>query len=100
MTYHQERLRTYRTQLYPWCIIRVLTNGHETELSRSPEALSKGKEARSIICFRRRSDAEAHLQILRVNNPTASYEIIFRITSEHSHLTTEQKQFQSYSALD
>ncbi|HEY9633300.1 MAG TPA: hypothetical protein V6D14_07835 [Coleofasciculaceae cyanobacterium] len=59
---------TYKNKLLPWCIVRSLPNG----------------QSRLIIRFRRRNDAEAHLQILRANNPTASYEIIFDVMSEQS----------------
>jgi hypothetical protein len=40
---------TYKAQLYPWCIIRPLPNMKSLIVGR----------------FRRRSDAEGHLQILR-----------------------------------
>ncbi len=66
---------SYKDQLHPWCIIRQLSNGR----------------SRLIIRFRRRSDAEAHLQILRANNPTASYEIIFDVTPKHSGATAKQQ---------
>lgn len=65
---------SYKDQLHPWCIIRQLSNG----------------QSRLIIRFRRRNDAEAHLQILRSNNPTASYEIIFDVISEHSDTLVHQ----------
>ena len=55
---------TYKTQLFPWCIIRPQPNMKQTIVAR----------------FRRRSDAEAHLQILRQLLPAAPYTIIFDIT--------------------
>jgi hypothetical protein len=57
---------TYKQKLLPWCIIRQLPNGR----------------SEFIIRLRRRSDAEAHLQILNSNNPTASYEIMFDVMPE------------------
>ena len=55
---------TYKTQLFPWCIIRPQPNMKQTIVAR----------------FRRRNDAEAHLQILRQLLPTAPHTIIFDIT--------------------
>jgi hypothetical protein len=46
---------TYKTQLFPWCIIRPQSNMQQTIVAR----------------FRRRNDAEAHLQILRQLLPSA-----------------------------
>lgn len=68
MTYYQERLVTYNNRLHPWSIIRILP-------------LHDAKQSQVIIRFRHRNDAEAHLQILRAKNPTASYELIFDVTS-------------------
>ncbi|HEY9794130.1 MAG TPA: hypothetical protein V6D30_00700 [Leptolyngbyaceae cyanobacterium] len=75
---------TYKNQLHPWCIIRSLSN----------------MRSRLIIRFRRRSDAEAHLQILRANNPTASYEIIFDVTPDPSDLKAKQELMQSYLEIE
>jgi hypothetical protein len=55
---------TYKTQLFPWCIIRPQPSMKQTIVAR----------------FRRRNDAEAHLQILRQLLPTAPHTIIFDIT--------------------
>ncbi|MBD2743225.1 hypothetical protein [Coleofasciculus sp. FACHB-1120] len=58
---------TYYAKLHPWCIIRSLPN------------------MRSLIIARfRRSDAEAHLQILKANTPNVPYSIIFDTTPETS----------------
>jgi hypothetical protein len=57
---------TYKTQLSPWCIIRPQPNMQRLVVAR----------------FRRRSDAEAHLQILRQLLPTALHTIIFDITPD------------------
>ena len=59
---------TYNTQLYPWCIIRPFPNMRTQIVGR----------------FRRRSDAEGHLQILKRMIPNVSYEIMFDITPEHT----------------
>lgn len=66
---------TYQQKLLPWCIVRLLPNGR-SEL---------------IIRLRRRSDAEAHLQILKSNNPTASYEIMFDVIPEQSDSAIPQE---------
>lgn len=73
MNYRQNVLGSYKEQLHPWCIIRQL-----------PDMRSK-----LIIRFRRRNDAEAHLQILSSNNPSASYELIFDVMSEYSDLAVK-----------
>ena len=48
-------------QLHAWCIIRFLPNAQNITVCR----------------LRRRSDAEAHVQILRQMVPTATYKIVF-----------------------
>lgn len=55
---------TYNTQLFPWCIIRPQPNMKQTIIAR----------------FRRRNDAETHLQILKQLLPTAPTPSIFDIT--------------------
>ncbi len=75
MTYHQEHLITYKNQLHPWCITR----------------LHPKMRPQLIVRLRHRQDAEAHLQILRANNPTASYEIVFDVSSEFSNSTVRQE---------
>jgi hypothetical protein len=52
---------SYLNQLYPWCIVRFLPNAQTVIVGR----------------FRRRSDAEAHLHILKQMVPTATYKIVF-----------------------
>ena len=59
---------TYRNQLNPWCLIRPLPNMRSQIVGR----------------FRRRVDAEGHLQILRRLIPSVAYEIMFDITPEDS----------------
>ncbi len=66
---------TYKNKLSPWCIIRPLPD----------------MQTRFIARFRSRSDAEGHLQILRVNNPTASYDLIFDMMPESSDSITQQE---------
>lgn len=56
----------YKIQLFPWCIIRPQANMKQTIVAR----------------FRRRGDAEAHLQLLRQLMPDAAHTIIFDITHE------------------
>ncbi len=76
---------THFDQLHPWCIVRSLPN----------------MRSQLIIRFRRRNDAEAHLRILRANNPSASYEIVFDVfPPEHSDAKVKQKQLQYYPDLD
>lgn len=65
---------TYKTQLFPWCIIRPKANIQQIIVAR----------------FRRRSDAEAHLQILRQLLPNAPHTIIFDITPDNSDQDSER----------
>jgi hypothetical protein len=71
--YCQECLMSYKTQLFPWCIIRPKVNIQQIIVAR----------------FRRRSDAEAHLQILRQLLPNAPHTIIFDITLDNSKQDSE-----------
>lgn len=64
---------TYKTQLFPWCIIRPLPNMQQKIVAR----------------FRRRSDAEAHLKILRLLLPNAPHTIIFDVTPDSSDENSE-----------
>ncbi|MBL1176749.1 hypothetical protein [Pantanalinema sp. GBBB05] len=57
----------YRNQLHPWCIIQLLPNARTIVVQR----------------FRRRSDAEAHMQVLRRMKPHASYQIMFDAQQKH-----------------
>ncbi|HAG84877.1 MAG TPA: hypothetical protein DCL61_27945 [Cyanobacteria bacterium UBA12227] len=57
---------TYRTKLFPWCIIRHLPN----------------MRSRLVARFRRRRDAESHLRILQQLLPTTAHTIIFDITPD------------------
>lgn len=52
---------TYFNQLYPWCIIKPLPNLQRQMIAR----------------FRRRNDAESHLQVIRRLLPGVRYMIIF-----------------------
>jgi hypothetical protein len=51
----------YRDQLYPWCIVHSVHGAQSTVVAR----------------FRRRTDAEAHLRILRQTHPSFTYRILF-----------------------
>jgi hypothetical protein len=57
---------SYFEQLHPWRIIKLLPNLQCCVVAR----------------FRRRSDAEAHLQVLRRLIPSVTYTIIFDPTPE------------------
>jgi len=52
---------TYLDQLYPWCIIKPLPNLQRCIVAR----------------FRRRHEAEAHLQVMRRLLPHIAYIIVF-----------------------
>ena len=70
----QENIMTYFERLNPWCIIRPF-----------PDMRSK-----IVGRFRRRVDAEGHLQLLKRMMPTVPFEIMFDVPSEQS----ESKQIQ------
>ena len=55
---------SYFEKLHPWCIIRHLPNMQNSVVAR----------------FRRRNDAEAHLQVLRRLIPSVTFTIIFDVT--------------------
>lgn len=57
---------TYKQQLFAWCIIRPFPNMRTQIVGR----------------FRRRSDAEGHLRVLKQIIPGVPYEIMFDITPE------------------
>jgi hypothetical protein len=57
---------TYKDKLNPWCIIRPVSN----------------VQMRIVGRFRRRSDAEGHLQILKQLIPNVPLEIMFDIGAE------------------
>lgn len=75
---------TYFNQLHPWCIIRPLPNLQSVVVAR----------------FRRRSDAQAHLQILKRMVAGATYEIIFDVTPEPADQTNEMELAQPNSRLN
>ena len=60
---------SYRDRLSPWCIIQLLPQ---------MQRFSKGEATQTVVArFRKRNDAEAHLQALRRLNLTLQYEIVF-----------------------
>jgi hypothetical protein len=63
---------SYLDKLHPWCIVRHLPNLQNPIVAR----------------FRRRNDAEAHLQILQRLMPNAEFSIIFDVTPETEKPTT------------
>jgi hypothetical protein len=60
---------TYFEKLHPWCIIRPLTK----------------MQRRTVARFRRRSDAEAHLQLINRLIPSVTHTIIFDPTPEQEN---------------
>jgi hypothetical protein len=58
---------TYRDRLQSWCIVRLLPDMQRVVIAR----------------FRRRSDAEAHLKVLRRIETTFQYVIIFEALPEN-----------------
>lgn len=57
----QNKNRDYHQQLHPWCIISYLPKSQNTIVAR----------------FRRRNNAEDHMQVLQRMLPGAKYSIIF-----------------------
>jgi hypothetical protein len=58
---HNTNRITYQARLYPWAIARLLPNMQQIIVGR----------------FRRRSDADGHLQCLRQLIPNASFVVVF-----------------------
>lgn len=65
---------TDKTQLRPWCIIRPLPNMQQNIVAR----------------FRRRSDAESHLQVLRQLLPNTNHTIMFDLTLDNPDSLSER----------
>lgn len=63
---------TYLEKLSPWCIVRLKPNMQNQIVAR----------------FRRRSDAEAHLQVLCRLIPSVSFTLIFNVGLEQQDLNT------------
>jgi hypothetical protein len=59
---------TYFEKLHPWCIVRPVPN----------------LQWRIIARYRRRNDAESHVQILRQLTPNVPYQIVFDLPLAHS----------------
>lgn len=57
---------TYFEKLHPWTIIRPLPNLQRHTVAR----------------FRRRNDAEAHLQVLKRLMPNVPFEIVFDVAAD------------------
>ncbi len=66
---------TYKDKLNPWCIIRPVSN----------------VQMRIVGRFRRRSDAEGHLQVLKRMIPNVPFEIMFDMATEHTEDLTPQQ---------
>ncbi|MBG1271417.1 hypothetical protein [Nostoc sp. WHI] len=62
---------TYLEKLSPWCIVRLKPNMQNQIVAR----------------FRRRSDAEAHLQVLCRLIPSLSFTLIFNVLLEQQDRT-------------
>lgn len=62
---------TYLEKLSPWCIVRLKPNMQNQIVAR----------------FRRRSDAEAHVQVLRRLIPNVSFTLIFNVVLEQQDRT-------------
>ena len=63
---------TYLEKLSPWCIVRLKPNMQNQIVAR----------------FRRRSDVEAHLQVLCRLIPSVSFTLIFNVVVEQQDLNT------------
>lgn len=57
---------SYRNALSPWCVIQHLPNMQRLIIAR----------------FRKRNDAEAHLNTLKRLNPAIRYEIVFDLPAQ------------------
>jgi hypothetical protein len=64
-------IMTYKDKLNPWCIIRPVSS----------------VQMRIVGRFRRRVDAEGHLQILKQLMPNVPFEIMFDVAPEDTKST-------------
>ncbi|HEY9820842.1 MAG TPA: hypothetical protein V6D35_08680 [Candidatus Sericytochromatia bacterium] len=64
---------SYREKLSPWCIIRLFPN----------------MQQRIVARFRRRNDAESHLQVLRRLMPSVPFEIVFDVAPDELQNTLQ-----------
>lgn len=62
---------SYLEKLNPWCIVRLQPNMQNQVVTR----------------FRRRTDAEAHLQVLRRLIPNVNFTLIFNVALEQQDIT-------------
>jgi hypothetical protein len=67
-TLNIQNIMTYLERLNPWCIIRPVSN----------------VQMRIVGRFRRRADAEGHLQVLQRMMPTVPFEIMFDVPQERT----------------
>jgi hypothetical protein len=65
---------SYKDKLNPWCIIRPVSN----------------VQMRIVGRFRRRSDAEGHLQVLKRMIPNVPFEIMFDMATADTEDLTPQ----------
>ena len=78
---------SYKNQLYPWCIIRPMSD----------------VQMRIVGRFRRRVDAEGHLKILKQLIPNVPFEIMFDIAPEDTEsedLTPQQGSLRGKGELE
>jgi len=78
---------SYKDKLNPWCIIRPVSN----------------VQMRIVGRFRRRSDAEGHLQVLKRMIPNIPFEIMFDVATEPTgteDLTPQPHREQGKGELD
>jgi hypothetical protein len=64
MTYSDTNIGAVRASLFPWAIVRLLPNLQRITVAR----------------FRRRSEAEGYLQVLRSLVANAQFVIVFEVT--------------------
>ena len=62
-------MSNYRTQLHPWCILRLLPF--------APHARRAKAQRITVARFRKRNDADAHMRTLKRLIPQAQFIVIF-----------------------
>lgn len=73
---------SYKDQLHPWCVVRTQPN----------------LESMTIARFRRRAEAESHVQHLKRTMPNANYVILFSNTPIEAVETVETVETEPVTA--
>ncbi|MGB3614718.1 MAG: hypothetical protein WBA10_13070 [Elainellaceae cyanobacterium] len=78
------KAQTYRDQLHPWCIVRLLPKAQRITVAR----------------FRKRNDADAHTRTLRRLIPNATFIVIFASPPPTTEIAAESDSDAAHRDID